>query len=137
MKSRLLVVAALSLVPVLAMAESNVGTMVFLHPSPVNHFGSVSQVNIGPNSMGLESFYFNNEKVRIMLLSQRKNERRAGEKYLDISVYANNHTVAHFKQWIPVPTNQLISLGNGYRFGVVVNHNPPGNMAHPTGKSAS
>ena len=136
-KAMLSVVLGLMVVPEAAMATNDVGTMVFMHSTQVNHFGSVSQVLIGPNNLGLESFYFGNEKVRIIVTPTHHGKRLSGKRYVRIDVQKKQKTVWSTSRWMATPTSHLVSLGDDYRFGIVVAHNPQGNMAHPTGKSAS
>ena len=136
-KMMLGVALGLTMAPVAAMATNDVGTMVFMHSTQVNHFGSVSQVLIGPNNLGVESFYFGSEKVRIIVTPTHHGKRLFGKRYVRIDVQKERQTVWSTRRWIATPTSHMVSLGDGYRFGIVVAHNPPGNMAHPTGKSAS
>ena len=136
-KMMLGVALGLTMAPVAAMATNDVGTMVFMHSTQVNHFGSVSQVLIGPNNLGVESFYFGSEKVRIIVTPTHHGKRLFGKRYVRIDVQKERQTVWSTRRWIATPTSHMVSLGDGYRFGIVVTHNPPGNMAHPTGKSAS
>uniref|UniRef100_E6QB58 Uncharacterized protein n=1 Tax=mine drainage metagenome TaxID=410659 RepID=E6QB58_9ZZZZ len=119
------------------MAGNDVGTMVFMHATPANHFGSVSQVLIGPKNLGVESFYFGSKKVRIILTPTHRGKHVIGKRYVRIDVQNGRKTLWSDHRWIAIPTSHIVSLGDGYRFGIVVAHNPPGNMAHPTGKSAS
>ncbi|WP_248885915.1 hypothetical protein [Acidithiobacillus acidisediminis] len=127
----------LMMVPALAMANANVGTMIFMHSTPINHFGSVSQVSIGANNIGLESFYFGNEKIRIIITPTHHGKRIRGMRYVRIDVQKRRQMVWSIHRWIATPASHLVSLGDGYRFGIVVTHNPPGSIAHPTGKNTS
>uniref|UniRef100_E6QGN1 Uncharacterized protein n=1 Tax=mine drainage metagenome TaxID=410659 RepID=E6QGN1_9ZZZZ len=136
-KMKLGVVLGLAMVPIVAMAGNDVGTMVFMHATPANHFGSVSQVLIGPKNLGVESFYFGSKKVRIILTPTHRGKHVVGKRYVRIDVQNGRKTLWSDHRWIAIPTSHIVSLGDGYRFGIVVAHNPPGNMAHPTGKSAS
>lgn len=136
-KAILGVVLGLAMAPVTAMAVSDVDTMVFMHATPTNHFGSVSQVLIGPKNIGVESFYFGNEKIRIIVTPTHRGKHVVGKRYVRIDVQNGQKNLWSDHRWIAIPTSQIVSLGDGYRFGIVVAHNPPGNMAHPTGKSAS
>lgn len=115
----------LTLAPVSAMAD-NVGTMLFMHATRTDHFGSVSQVLIGHSDLGVESFYFGNEKVRIILTPAHHGKRVVGKRYVRIDVQKGRKTVWSDDRWVSTPTHHILSLGYGYRFGIVLNPNHAG-----------
>lgn len=126
----------LTLAPVSAMAD-NVGTMLFMHVTRTDHFGSVSQVLIGHSDLGVESFYFGNRKVRIIVTTTHHGKSIVGKRYVRIDVQKGRKTVWSDDRWVSTPTHHILSLGHGYRFGIVLNPNHTVARDHSTKKRVS